>query len=190
MTGRRGPPYRQGDLDGLCGVYAIVNAVMLFCDQPTDRFADRLFRHLMRALKRDLQANAVVTVYRGMSRTTLVKLIAEACTFIKRSDGNDLEVSLMPRSSAVETQARTKTLDTFWLQLRARFAPGTVAIVGLSGALEHWSLLYRVTSKRLHFIDSSGLTSLHQREVTLTKSATRVMLKASLVFVISRRTLE
>ena len=31
MASRRIKPYRQGQLDGLCGTYALVNALRLLC---------------------------------------------------------------------------------------------------------------------------------------------------------------
>ena len=50
---RRGrQPYRQGDLDGLCGVYSIVNAVRALCPELDQDGAEWLFAHLMQALSK------------------------------------------------------------------------------------------------------------------------------------------
>jgi hypothetical protein len=43
-------PYRQGQLDGLCGLYAIINAIRLATHDRTDEFGHGLWRELLLAL--------------------------------------------------------------------------------------------------------------------------------------------
>ena len=45
-------PYRQGDLDGLCGIYAIINAVSFLCPEMDRETARDLFRVLNERLRR------------------------------------------------------------------------------------------------------------------------------------------
>ena len=48
--GRLRQPYRQGDLDGLCGVYSAVNAVRALCPEVDDDAAGCIFEALLLAL--------------------------------------------------------------------------------------------------------------------------------------------
>ena len=48
--GRLRQPYRQGDLDGLCGVYSAGNAVRALCPEVDDEAAGWIFEALMLAL--------------------------------------------------------------------------------------------------------------------------------------------
>ena len=43
-------PYRQGQLDGLCGLYAIINAIRLATHDRTDEFGHEVWRDLLLAL--------------------------------------------------------------------------------------------------------------------------------------------
>ena len=44
-------PYQQGDLDGLCGVYALVNAVDYLCGPLSHRKARQLFQQILTHLE-------------------------------------------------------------------------------------------------------------------------------------------
>ena len=43
-------PYRQGQLDGLCGLYAIINGIRLATHDRTDEFGHGVRRELLLAL--------------------------------------------------------------------------------------------------------------------------------------------
>ena len=45
-------PFQQGDLDGLCGVYSIVNTVRILCPEVDLETAEYLFDILMQKLLR------------------------------------------------------------------------------------------------------------------------------------------
>jgi hypothetical protein len=49
---RRKRAYRQGDLDGLCGIYAVVNALRHVL-QLSDEQCQKLFEKLIQALEQD-----------------------------------------------------------------------------------------------------------------------------------------
>ncbi len=43
MAARRLRPYRQGRLDGLCGIYALINALRLLCPKLDEDTCERAF---------------------------------------------------------------------------------------------------------------------------------------------------
>ena len=49
---RRVKPYAQGDLDSMCGIYAIINAFRALCREITWDISTQLFQRLVRCLKR------------------------------------------------------------------------------------------------------------------------------------------
>ena len=44
-------PYCQGDLDGLCGLYAIINALCALCPEIDEDIALGMFGHLARHMQ-------------------------------------------------------------------------------------------------------------------------------------------
>ena len=60
--GRRRQPYRQGDLDGLGGVYSAVNAVRALCPEVDDDAASCIFEALLLALPK-VDADPRVRLY-------------------------------------------------------------------------------------------------------------------------------
>jgi hypothetical protein len=59
-------PYRQGDLDGLCGIYALINAIRLATHDDTDAFGHDLWRELLLTLlaeAEDLVGTATAVVH-------------------------------------------------------------------------------------------------------------------------------
>ena len=52
MATRRLRPYRQGQLDGLCGIYALVNALRLLCPRLDEEACEAVFCALIKARTR------------------------------------------------------------------------------------------------------------------------------------------
>ena len=76
-------PFRQGDLDGLCGVYAVINAMRALVPSLSAAAAEALFEQLMDTLrKHDVGRRPIVAV--GITRRQLVELVARAIEFVER----------------------------------------------------------------------------------------------------------
>src|SRR3954453_3189414 len=52
MAARRIRPYRQGRLDGLCGIYALINALRLLCPRLNEDACEAVFCALIKARAR------------------------------------------------------------------------------------------------------------------------------------------
>ena len=80
---RRGArrPFKQGDLDALCGVYSVVNAVRILCPEVDTETAKHLFDLLMQKLLRTV-GNHTTAVTWGIGRLMLTSLIDEAVTYM------------------------------------------------------------------------------------------------------------
>jgi hypothetical protein len=74
MASRQLKPYRQGRLDGLCGVCTLINALRLLCPRLDEDDCERAFCALIRARARQA-ASPVAVIHGGLSRRELLRLI-------------------------------------------------------------------------------------------------------------------
>ena len=88
MAARRLNPYRQGRLDGLCGVYALINALRLLCPRLDEDACERAFCALIRARARQTSSPLAV-ISGGLSRRELLKLIGPWQRFAARGVWGD-----------------------------------------------------------------------------------------------------
>ena len=86
MAARRLQPYRQGRLDGLCGVYALINALRLLCPRLDEDACERAFCALIRARARQ-NSSPLAVISGGLSRRELLKLIGPWQRFAAESSG-------------------------------------------------------------------------------------------------------
>jgi hypothetical protein len=61
-----------------------------------------------------------------------------------------------------------------------------VAIIGITGATDHWCVVYRVTPKTLWLLDSDGWTYMRRSRCTVRSSRARYCLEASEILLIKR----
>jgi hypothetical protein len=79
-----------------------------------------------------------------------------------------------------------RTLPHLWTRLGRELGPTCVAIVGISGALRHWCVVYRVTPKTLWLLDSAGRRRISRSRCTVRFSRTRYCLELSEMLLIKR----
>src|SRR5215210_6644069 len=111
MFPRRLQPYRQGRLDGLCGVYALVNALRLLCPRLDEDACERAFCALIRARARQA-ASPLAVISGGLSRRELLKLIGPWQRFAAREFGVTLSVSRLKGAERHWTVAHAATERT------------------------------------------------------------------------------
>lgn len=153
-------PYRQGDLDGLCGVYAIVNAVRwLAPDRLGPAGASALFGALVGAV-RGFDRGHHAVAHEGMTRRQLLKLVAVARGHLAREHGLAVMVERAPAKPG-----RRWSVASLWRLLEGRFARGQVAILVVDGRERHWTTVVAVTPGQLRLFDSSGMAVLRRRHL-------------------------
>jgi hypothetical protein len=142
-------PFEQGDLDGLCGVYAVVNAARLAA-HPHRRLRAAECRGLFAALLEELADEGRLRgfVAAGLGNRVLARLLRRAGRWLRKRHGLALEVR-RPFSKADEPDP-----DACLRALAEHLArPGTAAIVGSD---EHWTVVRAVTPRRLLLADNDG----------------------------------
>ena len=182
-TRRPRQPYQQGELDALCGVYSVVNAVRALCPEVDHDAASWLFDDLMQALPK-VEANPAATVAWGLGRRQIEHLIKKAIAYV----GDELDIAMTMNRLPVDFR-RTSDLDALWTWLRRQVSPACVAVLGLSGRHAHWTVAVQVTPSQIRLFDSSRMGVLHRRHCTVAKANTRTGISPAHIFLITRRDL-
>jgi hypothetical protein len=177
MAPRRPKPYRQGRLDGLCGVYALINALRLLCPRLDEDACERVFCALIRARARRT-ASPLTVIHGGLSRRELLSLIGLWQRFAVREFGITLTVS---RLTVPEP-----TLRGIWRGLGRALDGKSVAILGLNGVERHWTVAYAATPWTLRVTDSSGLRAIFRSQCTAGRTSLRYRLRPSEVLIVRR----
>jgi hypothetical protein len=148
------PPYQQGGLDSLCGLYSIINAER-FINRSSDDETQHLFDDLIRYLSR-----------RGLLGKFLIGGIihTEMLVILKKVIGNK-------RISKVEIPWRgvsTPDLTTFWhsMQFFLNGTPGRAIILGLQGYHDHWTVIENITNRSIMLYDSALIKRLPRSRCT------------------------
>jgi hypothetical protein len=177
MVARRLTPYRQGRLDGLCGIYALVNALRLLCPKLDEDACERVFYALVKARTRQTTSPLAV-IAAGLSRRELLKLIDPWQRFAAKKFGVILTVERLKVSEP--------TLPGIWRSLYWALDGQSVAIIGLDGAERHWTVAYEATERTLRVADSCGLRVIARAQCTVGSTSLRYQLRRSEVLVVRR----
>ena len=149
-------PGRQGDHDGLCGMYSIANAYQI-CgyDRPEDEEGELkdIFRIACDALTKDRWPNVL---WKGTSFKDMKKMIDKCLKeteWWKDYDGLSVKVEY-PFS-----RNTPKTNDEYWDRLfdifEGKGKDVRCAIVGMEAPSEHWIVVEPSRSRNLLFSDST-----------------------------------
>ena len=178
--GRSRKPFRQGDLDGLCGIYSTVNSVRALCPEIDTDDASFLFDHLIQQLPK-AGANAPVAIANGIGTGELGRLIARAVRYVAAEHDIGLAVARLPKALR-----RTADIKRLWSALADAVSPTCVAVIGLTGKRHHWTVVAHVTPHQIHLYDSGEMSLLRRRHCTLRKSHKRTSISATHMFLIRR----
>jgi hypothetical protein len=181
QNNRRLPkPFRQGDLDGLCGIYSVVNSVRALCPEIDNTAAEWLFSHLMHALP-SMGAAPEIAVTNGIERRHLARLIR--CTIAYMTDEYEigLTVSRLPKALRQSTD-----LQELWVWMGERVSSTGVVILGLGGRHDHWTVAVDVTAQQIKLFDSGEVKVLKRSNCTVGRAARRCSISPVHLFLIRR----
>jgi hypothetical protein len=158
-TATQFPPFQQGGLDSLCGLYSIVNAER-YINHSSDEETQQLFNDLVKYLSR-----------RGLLSKFLIDGIIhkEMLVILEKVVGKK-------RISNVKIPWRgvpNPDLTTFWRSMQS-FLDGTPAraiILGLNGYHDHWTVIESITDRSILLYDSAMIKRLPRSTCTTTYAA-------------------
>ena len=154
--------FRQGSLDGLCGLYSIVNAVKAAARNAgrphtrgaaaawfTREEAFELFSALARHLERDRRLAR--SYGEGIEPAVLVRLFRYAGRWLKRYQGR----RLIARRAFFRPArpGRKRVVEAIERHLAG---PNTAAVIGLHGQPGHWTVATASSRMVLRLADSDG----------------------------------
>ena len=162
MAGRPVRGFRQGSLDGLCGLYSIVNAVKAAARNAgrasapgsaqswfTRDDAWELFGALARSLERDRRLAR--SYAEGIEPATLIRLFRYARRWLERYQGR----RLIARRAFFRPArpGRKRIVEAIERHLAK---PNTAAVIGLHGQPGHWTVATASLRMVLRLADSDG----------------------------------
>ncbi len=144
-------PLQQGQLDGLCGVYAVLNAVNYLHGPLRQARLKQLFEQFLRQLatKRCVIERIIRYGTIGQDISGLLQLANQHYTVERRKPFH-----LQP----------TIEFEGFWVQCQQFLRhPHTIILIAIGGTHEHWTLVYRMTANTLYLYDSCQLKTLAKK---------------------------
>ncbi len=151
----------QGNLDGLCGVYSIVNSALnLHSPNLNKESTKELFRVLCSALKHEKKL--LDALLDGITVRPLGELIDHASDFTDKK----YRIRILRR---IAFGTASCSLDEFWTKISnhiEKHGPGSV-ILSLGGKHDHWTCVREISASRIDLIDSDGLKFLARKNCTV-----------------------
>ena len=176
---RRVKPYAQGDLNSMCGIYAIINAFRALCREITWEISTHLFQHLVSCLNRHAK-QALFPIIFGTGTSLMRKLLGEAQSYLKKR--LKIELAIEPKGR----ELKSKSLEAAWQRLSAIVDETTVLILPLSGRWDHWTVLYDINARKIRLVNSSHRRELTRSRCTLGATKKRYCLELSGAIAIRR----
>ncbi len=159
---------RQGSLDCLCGVYAVVNATEIVIGK---------FVVVSKRSKRKSQKKALFkALISYLAKKNQLKIaLTEGITEID-TRGGLLDIAIKSVKTHQQLKMRKKrafdedpeTLEQYWEKLTSHLRRDKAAvIISISGRLEHWTCVKAITNEVLVLADSAGVKFIHRQKCTI-----------------------
>ncbi|MBL8500738.1 MAG: hypothetical protein JNL77_09190 [Nitrosomonas sp.] len=180
-------PIRQGSIDGLCGVYSVMNATEIVIgkfhyDPKLKRKASQrrvLYKNLIGYLaKHDLLEDVLIWGFSDIDAKG--GFIDIAIKSVKKYQKRKLRKQIAFDTDDV-------TLDQYWQKLTEHLSqPDTAVIISISGRIQHWTCVRKITPNALILSDSSGRRRIEQNQCSIAEgSGDRYILWPTLTYLLS-----
>jgi len=162
---RRIQPFRQGDLDGLCGLYAIINAARVVCGRKlSDKRSRKLFEYLSQYTIKDRGNLNILT--EGLCLCEMIKLMKELRGLLE--DIYDLRLQAY---RPWKGKAASKPSDeAILLELGGLLSnKHSAAIVGFDHPVMHWTTITGINQTQAAIFDSGYLKNIDRELLSFQK---------------------
>lgn len=145
-------PLKQGDLIGICGVYAIINATKyLFPKDQID--LDDLFAFILTKIDERNNPKLLTVILNGMSRRTLVTLYNDVLREYVFHIKKDLDmVAEKKKLESSQIGTAIQEMKEF-LDRSNKDGIRRIIIVCIDGKISHWTCITRITDKQIELFD-------------------------------------
>lgn len=156
-------PVEQGDIDGLCAIYSTLNACKLMLGQ-SEKQDEKLLQTLCKGVA-DLFPRIV---WEGAGVPALYRLFRIADEWARKKHKTRLHWR------APLMRVKFESAEAYFQRLRADLdACGegkAVWLVGLGDPWHHWTVIERISGRRVYFFDSWGMKHYRFDSFTLDKT--------------------
>ena len=173
-------PFRQGELDSLCGLYATLNALHALCPDLDGEVAEVIFPKMVKSLARQAD-RPLAALCSGMSQDLVEAMLTIACREVERILGVRI------RFRALAPFDEPPGLEGLWRRLQDDIGRKQVALLGISGAHEHWTVAYAITPKVMRLVDSQNWRVLMRDRCTTQPARTRFRLDPAAIILVRRK---
>lgn len=164
---------QQGTFDGLCGVYAIINALdPVGLTGPRTNLHRNLFRSIIKALPPKALAHAVV---RGLETEQLISASRQGLRWLRHSHDIDVRVSRW-RHRPTDKAEFIRDLSTLSGQ-----PEHAVILCFAKPGLQHWSVVAKIDHRAIHLRDSGSLTRLDIDRFELGRGRYRLIVEDTVI---------
>ncbi len=140
-------PYQQGKLDGLCGVYSMINATRII-NHFNYAYCQDIFAEIIAFLALECSLSKITT--QGIN----FSMIGQIITQIR---------SLNLSKERPVFEEKEPTLADFWSSMAHHLAqPSRAILLGMGNVYDHWTVVHRITEKRIMLFDSGHLKYLNK----------------------------
>ena len=153
-TVSRLPPFQQGGLDSLCGLYSIINAEKII-NHSTDEETQQIFDDLVNFLaRRKLLSKLLIG---GIIHTEMLMILDKVV-------GKQRIANVYVPWRGVPNP----DLTTFWksIQFFLDGTPRRAVILGLDGYHDHWTVIESITNRTIILYDSALIKRLPRSSCT------------------------
>jgi hypothetical protein len=155
-------PYEQGALDGLCGIYSIINATRKVNKINEDK-SSSLF-------------NEIVNYYDN--KWGFNKVILEG---ISLHDISQVLNDIIKSKCQIEAKAPfwhhpNTSLDIFWDEMiKFMMKNNTAILLGIGGVYDHWTVVESISEKQIKLFDSCRIKLFNRNRCTTQKPTSKRM---------------
>jgi hypothetical protein len=135
-------PLQQGNLDGLCGIYSIINAIRFLCKEFKREESFALFHFLTGKVKKRGNLNEIIT--QDLTPKKFKHLQKSALKWLKQEHGIKIK-----QQRYKNKKANKFTLKTVWNDFSNQLSRNTVILIGFTGKQNHYSVITGITAKAL-----------------------------------------
>jgi hypothetical protein len=153
-------PYKQGDVDGLCGAYSIINSARLITKKLTEDDCMALLDRIIHHVEQKKKISSIIT---GGLTT---------------ADMEGVMKKVMPKEFGIRAVRpfRTKkkvTINVFWNEV-SRFINGNngrkAVIIAIENHVwDHWTVIESISEKQARLFDSSEIARIDRKRCTTGK---------------------
>jgi hypothetical protein len=148
-------PYQQGDLDSLCGVYCVVNAVSRLCGPLSEDKATELFESIVEFL--ETRSPLVERILAGTALTEIGGVLGQVVAH------------QYPIQRCKAFHGFPKVSRHFFWDHIQDFMDNYegVVLTAIGGHHDHWTLIHKATDRTFNLYDSGGIHRLYRAHCTL-----------------------